>query len=156
MGDNPACSAGVPVTLAQTPTSETTVNVEMYESTIRNNKKKRRKGKRLMMGVEKRASALLGAGYTLEDIAGCVVKINVIQQERIQSIQNAGWDQFSSSLYHNTGRTLLFLPKDIVVGVVGTTGTVMKGMVDSTGDVLKRMVTGGKSLSKKSLNATTA
>jgi hypothetical protein len=151
MGDNPACSAGVPVALAPEPISETTVTVEMYEA---KRKKKRRKGR--LMGVEERALALMGAGYTMEDIAICVMKINSIQQKRLQSIQNASWDRFSSALIHITGRTLV-LPKDIVVGVVGTTGTVVKGMVDSTGGVLKRMVAGGgKNPKQKSLSATTA
>jgi hypothetical protein len=148
LGDNPACSAGVPVTLAHKPASETTVDVDMYE-VIR--KKKRRKGKRLVMGVEERASAVLGAGYTLEEIAGCVMKVNAIQQQRIQSIQNASWDRFSSTLIQITGRTLFF-PKEIVVGVVGTTGKVM----GTTGTVLKRMVTGGKNQRPKSVNASTA
>lgn len=151
MGDNPACSAGVPITLAQEPISEMTVDVDMYEA-IR--KTKRRKGKRVM-SVEERATIVLGAGYTLEEMARCVMKMNDIQRERIRSIQNAGWDQFSSNLVHITGRTLFF-PKDIVVGVVGTTGTVMKGVVGSTGGVLKRMVTGGKNQRQKSLNAPTA
>jgi hypothetical protein len=107
------------------------------------------------MSVEERASVVLGAGYTLEEMAACVMKINDIQNERIRSTQNAGRDHFSSTLIHITGKTLFF-PKDIVVGVVGTTGTVMKGMVGSTGGVLKRIVTSGKNHKPKSLNASTA
>jgi hypothetical protein len=124
LGDNPACSEGCPIRLSRTAESHTTVKVDTYEWTRR----KRRKGKKLKLSVETRAKLLFRAGYSLEEIAGSTMQVQMIRLERSKCLENTGWERFVNTLIETTGRTL-FLPKDIVVGVMGTTGSTIKRMV---------------------------
>jgi hypothetical protein len=138
---NPSCTEGVPIALHPKHRSEMSVPLEVYEN-YRSTDTKRKRGKKLVISVEKRAAMLLAKGYSMDELADKTIEISAIQQERQRTIQGLGMDKFKANVVDVMGRTL-FLPKDLVMH----TGSW-------TGNTIKKMVAVGKGGLPKSNNAT--
>lgn len=90
LGDNPACSNGIPVTIDWKPVESTTTDVELYDY-LRSTE--RRHGKKLIIPVQDRAQIVIQAGYSMEDVADVVLEMDKIRKERADSFATTGFGE---------------------------------------------------------------
>lgn len=126
IGDNPAVSAGCPITMARKHQFIEEKNFEIHEDTKQkkqrnqNQKKNKRSSsnnnnssKRLLIPVEKRSQLLLKSGHSMRDIAMAILKVETIKEERLETLRKSGWENF----IHESGK----LPKGLIKAALGTT-----------------------------------
>lgn len=107
LGDNPAVSDGVPVTIAWKHQNRYNMNINIYEYT---REPMRRKGrKQLLISSKRRVQSLVEAGYSFEAIGEAIIEVNRIRNSRLESAQSSGWNG----------------PIDVVSGAVHTTGAAI-------------------------------
>jgi hypothetical protein len=111
LGDNPACSAGVPLTIGWKPQATSIHDVDVYEYA----RKSERKRKTPKISVQKRAQILLSSGYSLEQIGTAVLLVEEIKKMRADSLKSTGLGDRTKMLLETTGR----LPKEILTGMAG-------------------------------------
>jgi hypothetical protein len=116
LGDNPAVTAGAPVTMDWTPQNESSFSITAYEQC----KPKRRRRRRLLISVSNRAILLLAAGYSIDDIADASINAQQIKFGRQESMQNQNWDRVNMFM-ENTN--------DALRGMVTTPGKKLKAMI---------------------------
>jgi hypothetical protein len=150
LGDNPACSIGVPVQIGWHAQDATTHNLEVFD-VLR--EQKRRTRKELKLSSQRRTQILFQLGYSLEDIAVAALEVNDIRESRKECLRLQGWDRLVTVL-ETTGR----VPVDVMKGVLGSTGYIIattgyivsstggrlvsttSGILGSTGRTMKKMV----------------
>jgi len=127
LGDNPAVTAGAPVTIDWNPQDEHRHSVTAYEQC----KPKRRRRRKLLISVSNRAILLLAAGYSIDEIADASIQVQQIKSGRQESLQNQNWDRVNLLMEHGVG--MVQTTNSAVTGAV-------TGMVQSTGKKLKSLV----------------
>jgi hypothetical protein len=110
LGDNPACSSGAPVTIDWDHVDEFTLTVNDATSA--------RGGRSIKtISVTKRATMLMGSGYSIGDIATAVVLIEKIKRNRFESSNSTNLGDRVHVLLENTGK----LPMGLMKGVLKLT-----------------------------------
>ena len=87
MGDNPACD-GCPITIDWEPIGTQTRNLELYEYTRMETRKRNKK--KLTIPVQARSKMLLEMGYTHKQIVDRALEINEIKKRRAESATSSG------------------------------------------------------------------
>merc|ERR1711907_188022 len=87
MGDNPSCD-GCPITIDWEPIGTQTRNLELFEYTRADSR--RRNKKKLSLPVQTRSRILLDAGYTHKQIVERALEINEIKKLRAESATSSG------------------------------------------------------------------
>jgi len=104
LGDNPACSCGVPITIGWEPQSTCVQSLEVYEFRRRKAGERRKSRKRLLMPVQKRGKLLLKAGYSLEAMAAALMEVEQVKKSRTENfLQKQGWDRFTMMIQNVNG-----------------------------------------------------
>lgn len=87
----------------------------------------------------------MSAGYTLEDVARAALEAEEIKQQRVETLEKMGWENFTQFLT-KTART----PLDLVTGAAKTTGVALKAAekIPVLGPAGKVVVTGVNSAGK--------
>lgn len=114
LGNNPAVSIGVPITIDWKFQNEYIWEIDIYECARRPLRRSRR---RLVISPMKRVIILLTVGYAIEEIADAIYTADQAKAQRIDSIRAA-------TCTRNNG-ALKFLN-----GTVETTGTALKATID--------------------------
>jgi hypothetical protein len=101
LGDNPACSCGVPITIGWEPQSTFISDLEAYEFRRPKLGKSRRQ---LLMPVQRRGHLLLKAGYSLEAMAVALTEVNQVKKSRTETFQQKqGRDRFTMMIQNMNG-----------------------------------------------------
>ena len=116
LGDNPAVTAGAPVTIDWTPQNESSFSITAYEQS----KPERRRRRKLLISVSNRAILLLAAGYSIDEIANASINAQQIKFSRQESVQNQSWDRVNMFM-ENTN--------DALRGMVTTPGKKLKALI---------------------------
>jgi hypothetical protein len=137
IGDNPAVSAGCPITIGWKPIRKDVRCLEVYEFQKRVERKKKNRPEHTASRVkripsDKRGQLLLQAGYTIHDIAAATLSADRVKEQRMDTLRKHGWDRFATIL-DQTGK----LPSGIMKATLGTTGDILS----TTGDLV--LATGG-------------
>ena len=104
LGDNPACSCGVPITIGWEPQSTCVQSLEVYEFRRQRAGERRKSRKRLLMSVQKRGQLLLKAGYSLEAMAAALLEVQRVKKLRTENLsQKQGWDRFTMMIQNVNG-----------------------------------------------------
>lgn len=168
LGENPAVSGGAPVEIGWEPMQVLTQQVEVYDFLRETNRRRRlassstsslqktigsstesQQTRRVRtLSVTKRAQLLMRAGYSIDEIADTVMRVEVIQQQREESLKSLSLNDRMLKLFHSTGS----FPSNLVKGVlknvllVGGVGNGSNSMVASSDKrqlgPLKRMFLG--------------
>ena len=85
IGDNPACTAGCPITIGWEPIESYTRNIDVYEFARTGS---RLKGRKLILPVKKRSEMLLYAGYTSKEIIDRVLEIDEYKDQRAKTVKS--------------------------------------------------------------------
>jgi hypothetical protein len=117
LGDNPAVSAGAPVTIDWTPQNESSFSIMAYEEC---KPKRRRRRRKLLISVSNRTLLLLVAGYSIDEIGNASTNAQDIKFGRQESIENQNWDRVNMFI-ENTNDTLREM--------VTTPGKKLKAMI---------------------------
>lgn len=97
VGDNPAVSLGVPITMDWTIVSEETTSVDSYDAAHPTGKCEAE----LAIPADEREQMVRRAGFTTEDIRVSVRQVNTTKMERektIDTLQNASSEEFMEKL----------------------------------------------------------
>lgn len=89
LGDNPAVSEGVPLTIGWKPINSYSIDIDLFESMrcpIR-----RRGRKQLLISSMRRVQSLVEAGYSLEKIGETIVNVDKARHLRFESATESGW-----------------------------------------------------------------
>merc|ERR1712232_1361393 len=86
-GDNPSCD-GCPITIDWEPIGTQTRNLELYEYTRMDTRKRNKK--KLSIPVQTRSQMLLDAGCTHKQIVDRALEINEIKKRRAESASSSG------------------------------------------------------------------
>lgn len=89
LGDNPAVSEGVPLTIPWKYHSSYSMDIDLFER-IRS-PARRRGRKQLMISSMRRVQGLVDAGYSLEEIGETIVKVDRVKNLRLESATESGW-----------------------------------------------------------------
>lgn len=113
IGDNPACSSGVPVQLGWEVREKTTRNFGLYEFLRQPD---RRRGRRqLAIPADTRAALLLSEGYSYDDISRATKEARKTKKLRDETLQKEGWDRLSIMALNKLGwlpaNTMLTRPR---------------------------------------------
>lgn len=125
LGDNPAVSEGVPLSLDWEYQNQYKINVEMYEYTRA--PVRRRSRKKLMTSSNKRLRTLIEAGYSLEEIGDAAMEVQKAKDGRLKSVQAFGW----------TG------PMDFLSGAVETTASGFRAVKKRSSKIFMGGLIGG-------------
>eukprot|EP00531_Pseudo-nitzschia_arenysensis_P013467 CAMPEP_0116134918 /NCGR_PEP_ID=MMETSP0329-20121206/10913_1 /TAXON_ID=697910 /ORGANISM="Pseudo-nitzschia arenysensis, Strain B593" /LENGTH=181 /DNA_ID=CAMNT_0003629683 /DNA_START=173 /DNA_END=718 /DNA_ORIENTATION=- len=90
LGDNPAVSEGVPLTIGWKPQSSYSMDIDLFESmrcSVR-----RRGRKQLLISSMRRVQSLVEAGYSLEKIGETIVQVDTAKHLRFESATESGWN----------------------------------------------------------------
>jgi hypothetical protein len=90
LGDNPACSAGAPLTLDWEPVAQTTMHIDYYEFT----RDPRRNRRGLTEGKEDRHNYLLSIGVGTDQIEQVLADIESAKKDRAASLKKQTWGGF--------------------------------------------------------------
>jgi hypothetical protein len=131
IGDNPAVSAGCPITIGWKHQKKETRNLEFYEYVRRSERKADRQ--KLKIPVDKRGQLLLRSGYSIERIARATLKAEKAKEERMETLRKQGWDKFAAAI-ESSGK----IPQGIFKASIGMTGEILS----TTGDIV--LSTGGR------------
>jgi hypothetical protein len=187
LGHNPACSAGAPVQAKWIPrqrynyndgaeTTTTTaaaaaaaataiasleMELDLYEYLRRSQRKSKRKD--LILSVTERASILLQAGHSIDEIVHATLQVEELQKQRRETLQKNGWERFSQLLlggggggggeHHNTTTTGRRLPKGILstggmqLLLNGVKGAMTLGSSPSSSNSSNNSTSGGTRIS---------
>jgi len=121
LGDNPAVSDGVPVTIGWDCLDEYNVSLSVYEYT---KGPMRRTRKKLMISSKKRIRFLVEAGYSPMEIGDAIMDVEKAKLERLKSVQAVGWNG----------------PKELLSGVVETSGAALRGVARRGSKILLKSV----------------
>mmetsp|Transcript_149204 Transcript_149204/g.212073 ORF Transcript_149204/g.212073 Transcript_149204/m.212073 type:complete len:146 (+) Transcript_149204:67-504(+) len=114
LGVNPAVNGGAPVEIGWELLETTKREVELYDFLRKDQRKTSRKS--MVMSVPQRAQILMGAGYSIDEIAETVILMEEIQKQRAESIKSSGGlNEKMMEILETTGR----LPFNMVRGVLG-------------------------------------
>lgn len=98
IGDNPSVSGGVPITLSQTATQSSVMDVDVYEQVRR----PRRRGRALIIDRRVREELLLDRGFDMKEIAAALREARRLRHQREQSYYAKNWDGFHERLEGTT------------------------------------------------------
>ncbi len=113
LGENPAVSGGAPIELGWELMERYTRELQLYEYMRSGQRRKRRKS--LTIPVADRARLLMESGYSIEDIAAAVMRVEEVQKQRTESLkQVATTGDRMFSILGTTG----MLPLNMVKGVL--------------------------------------
>jgi hypothetical protein len=111
LGENPSCSSGVPIQIGWKPVERNTFDIAMYDY-LRESQRRPRKS--LRISIANRALLLMQAGYSIDQIVDAVMKVQVIQKQRTESLQSTGLGERVQLLMETTGK----LPMELMRGVL--------------------------------------
>jgi hypothetical protein len=107
LGDNPACSAGAPLTLDWKPVSQTAMLIDYYEFT--RNPRRNRRG--LMENKVVRHNYLLSIGVTMKEIADVLVVIESTKKDRAASLKKQTWTECFKVIQSAASNTITYPSK---------------------------------------------
>ena len=90
LGDNPACAAGVPITLGWKPTQSSTTDMELHDFM---RSKQRRHGKHLIIPVQERTQMVMDAGSSMEEVADMVLQVDQIRKDRAETFNTSDFGE---------------------------------------------------------------
>jgi CRISPR/Cas system CMR subunit Cmr4 (Cas7 group RAMP superfamily) len=112
IGDNPACTSGCPITLANKHQSVRKSSLSEDDENISNSNVKsisntrRRSSKDLIIPSDVRTKLLMANGYELQRIVKTTENILKIQEQRRESLQKTHWEGVKSFFQpNNNGKT---------------------------------------------------
>lgn len=108
MGDNPAVSEGVPLTIGWDCQHKYHMNIDMYEYTRAPNRRRGRK--KLLISSKRRVQNLVEIGYSFESIGQTILEVNKARALRLESVRASGWNG----------------PLDVMSGALETTGAAIR------------------------------
>jgi hypothetical protein len=117
LGDNPAVTAGAPVTIDWQPQGERNYSINAYERC----RPVRRRRRRLLISVSNRAILLLSAGYSIDEIADASINAQQIKFSRQESMNASQYMERVSLLMENTN--------DALNDMVQNTGKKLKALI---------------------------
>jgi hypothetical protein len=123
LGDNPACSNGIPVQIDWKPQNISCRNFELFDA----KRESVKQGRAMRLKDRYRAQLLLKSGYTMDRLVKATMEVEEIRESRRESLKQQGWGKFVETL-EGTGQ----LPVYAMKGVLGATG----GIVAATGGML--------------------
>jgi len=112
LGDNPAVSEGVPLTIMWNYQNRYNMSVDLFEAT---RKPLRRNGrKNLLLSPMWRLQTLVAAGYTFQVIGEKIVEVDQARALRLESVADAGWNgpiDVLSERFQTTGAAIIKVGK---------------------------------------------
>jgi hypothetical protein len=101
LGDNPAVSAGVPITIGWKFQKEITVEVDYFEFY----RPQRRKKEKLRLSNKKRVELALAGGSALAEIGQARIEVETIQKLRSKTGQKNKWELLREGLDRRLNRS---------------------------------------------------
>eukprot|EP00934_Nitzschia_sp_Nitz4_P006341 Nitzschia sp. Nitz4//scaffold315_size20666//2786//3223//NITZ4_008640-RA/size20666-processed-gene-0.1-mRNA-1//1//CDS//3329547483//6331//frame0 len=115
LSENPAVSSGAPIEIGWRPKYVHTEQVEVYDFLKESQRKPTTASSRRVktLSVPKRAQLLMSAGYSIDEIAEAVLRVENAQKQRAETARSGGLSDRMQEIIQNTGK----IPMNVVRGM---------------------------------------